>query len=416
MTSEAPTPRTRVRRLPELGVYERARVHAIIDEALYCHLSWVGDDGDPRVIPTIHARIDDTLYVHGSNASTTLRAIKGGVPVAIAITIVDGIRFARSMFEHSMNYRTVVVYGRTEEVTDLGRARDRVRRDHRSGGARAAAPTRGARRPDELRQTTFVKVALDECSAKVSEGFPEEPDDDLALDVWAGILPLRRRARRGARRPAAPPDTPRPSYVTDWRRPGEHDGDPSRDPRGSRRSVARLFGRRSSTTRCSVALPDDAPTAEDLTELFTILLDVYWPLELSRDWLGVDARRRPCGSPRRGRALRRDRRPDPRTDRAAHRRRRGRYDMFWDWLGATCSRRAMLVPRHPRGRRARPRARLAAPDRARPGSSPRRRASAFLETSVPTNVRSTSVRVPRDRANRGARRRPDDLVPARRSD
>ena len=118
MTTDAPTPRTRVRRLPELGVYERARVYAIIDEALYCHLSWVGEDGDPRVIPTIHARIDDTLYVHGSNASTTLRGIKGGVPVAIAITIVDGIRFARSMFEHSMNYRTVVVYGRTEEVTD----------------------------------------------------------------------------------------------------------------------------------------------------------------------------------------------------------------------------------------------------------------------------------------------------------
>ena len=147
MTAEAPTPRTRVRRLPELGVYERARVDAIIDEALYCHLAWVGDDGDPRVIPTIHARIDDTLYVHGSNASTTLRAIKTGVPVAIAITIVDGIRFARSMFEHSMNYRTVVVYGRTAGGDGSRRARGRVRRDHRSRGAADAAPTRGDRRP-----------------------------------------------------------------------------------------------------------------------------------------------------------------------------------------------------------------------------------------------------------------------------
>ena len=110
MSSRAPTPRTRVRRLPELGVYER-EAHAILDEALYCHLAWVGDDGDPRMIPTIHARVGDTLYVHGSAASSTLRAIKRGLPVAIAVTIVDGIRFARSMFEHSMNYRTVVVYG-----------------------------------------------------------------------------------------------------------------------------------------------------------------------------------------------------------------------------------------------------------------------------------------------------------------
>ncbi|MDQ3210244.1 MAG: pyridoxamine 5'-phosphate oxidase family protein, partial [Actinomycetota bacterium] len=190
MSTEAPTPRTRVRRLPELGVYERERVHAILDEALYCHLAWVGADGDPRVIPTIHARIDDDLYVHGSAASSTLRAIKRGLPVAIAVTIVDGIRFARSMFEHSMNYRTVIVYGTAEEVTDrdeLTRVFD-VITDHVAPGRSA-----DARKPNdgELRQTTFVKVALDECSAKISEGFPEEPDEDLALDVWAGILPLR---------------------------------------------------------------------------------------------------------------------------------------------------------------------------------------------------------------------------------
>ena len=219
MSTEAPTPRTRVRRLPELGVYERERVHEIIDEALYCHLSWVGDDGDPRVIPTIHARIGDTLYVHGSNASTTLRGIKGGVPIAIAITLVDGIRFARSMFEHSMNYRTVVVYGHTEEVSDadeLATVFDAIT-DHVAPGRSADArrPT-----PGELRQTTFVKVALDECSAKVSEGFPEEPEDDLALDVWAGILPLRTVPGEAQDDPLLRPGTPRPSYVTDWRRPG----------------------------------------------------------------------------------------------------------------------------------------------------------------------------------------------------
>jgi nitroimidazol reductase NimA-like FMN-containing flavoprotein (pyridoxamine 5'-phosphate oxidase superfamily) len=219
MTTDAPTPRTRVRRLPELGVYERDRVNAIIDEALYCHLAWVGEDGDPRLIPTIHARIGDMLYVHGSNASTTLRGIKTGVPVSIAITIVDGIRFARSMFEHSMNYRTVIVYGVTQEVTDeeeLAGVFDAI--------TDQVAPGRSAdaRRPtaDELRQTTFVKVALDECSAKVSEGFPEEPDDDLALDVWAGILPLRTAPGEPLDDPLLRPGTPQPSYVTDWQRPG----------------------------------------------------------------------------------------------------------------------------------------------------------------------------------------------------
>ncbi|MEP6759235.1 MAG: pyridoxamine 5'-phosphate oxidase family protein [Actinomycetota bacterium] len=220
MSTDAPTARTRVRRLPELGVYERAQVHAIIDEALYCHLAWVGEDGDPRVIPTIHTRIGDTLYVHGSNASTTLRAIRAGLPIAIAITIVDGIRFARSMFEHSMNYRTVVVYGVTHEVTDadeLADVFDAITDQVAPGRSADARPPS----PDELRQTTFVKVSLDECSAKVSAGFPEEPDADLELDVWAGILPLRMM-------PGAPLDDPllragmsQPPYVTAWRRPGK---------------------------------------------------------------------------------------------------------------------------------------------------------------------------------------------------
>lgn len=219
MSSRAPTPRTRVRRLPELGVYERERVHAILDEALYCHLAWVADDGDPRVIPTIHARVGDTLYVHGSAASSTLRAIKRGQPVAIAVTIVDGIRFARSMFEHSMNYRTVVVYGTAEEVTDrdeLSGVFD-VITDHVAPGRSA-----DARPPTdvELKQTTFVKIALDECSAKVSEGFPEEPDEDLALDVWAGILPLRTAVGEPIPDPLLDHRTSVPAYVADYRRPG----------------------------------------------------------------------------------------------------------------------------------------------------------------------------------------------------
>jgi nitroimidazol reductase NimA-like FMN-containing flavoprotein (pyridoxamine 5'-phosphate oxidase superfamily) len=217
--SEAPTARTRIRRLPELGVYERERVEAIIDEALFCHLAWIGADGAPRVIPTIHARIDDTLYVHGSAASSTLRAVKAGLPVAIAITLVDGIRFARSMFEHSMNYRTVVVYGAAAEVTDpdeLSRLFVAITDQVAPGRSADARPPT----PDEIRQTTFVKVSLDEFSAKVSEGFPEEPDADLALDVWAGILPLHQTPGEPLDDPLLRDGTPRPPYVTHWRRPG----------------------------------------------------------------------------------------------------------------------------------------------------------------------------------------------------
>jgi nitroimidazol reductase NimA-like FMN-containing flavoprotein (pyridoxamine 5'-phosphate oxidase superfamily) len=218
MSEQAPTARTRVRRLPELAVYQRERINAIVDEALYCHLAWVGADGDPRVIPTIHVRRDDVLYVHGSSASSTLRAIKTGLPVTIAVTIVDGIRFARSMFEHSMNYRTVIVYGTAEEVRDeveLAEVFDAIT-DHVAPGRSA-----DARRPNakELAQTTFVKIALDEASAKVSEGFPDEPPEDVALEVWAGILPLAIRTGEPLSDPLNQPGVAVPDYVRDWRRP-----------------------------------------------------------------------------------------------------------------------------------------------------------------------------------------------------
>jgi uncharacterized protein len=210
-----PSPRTRVRRLPELGAYDRATVDAILDEAFFCHLAWVGDDGDPRVIPTIHVRLGDMLYIHGSRASTTLRSIREGRNVAVAVTLVDGIRFARSMFEHSMNYRTVIVYGRAQEITEMDELRGAF-----DAITDQVAPGRSedARRPtdDEIRETTFVKIPLDEASAKVSAGFPEEPDEDLALDVWAGILPLRVEPGEPIPDPLLKPGTSIPAYITAW--------------------------------------------------------------------------------------------------------------------------------------------------------------------------------------------------------
>lgn len=218
MPTEAPTPRTRVRRIPELGVYEREALHAILDEALICHVAYTADDGDPRVIPTIHARIDDTLYIHGSRASQTLRALRDGANLAVAVTIIDGIRFARSMFEHSMNYRSVIVYGRGTEVTDPDELRPvfSVITDHVANGRGS-----DARPPndDELRQTLFLKLPLDEASAKVSTGQAEDPEADYALDIWAGILPLHTVPGEPIADPLNKDGVPTPDYISNYRRP-----------------------------------------------------------------------------------------------------------------------------------------------------------------------------------------------------
>jgi uncharacterized protein len=217
--SSAPTERTRIRRLPDKGVYDADTIHAILDEALICHLAYTGGDGDPRVIPTIHARIDDRLYVHGSRASQSLRALRDGIKVAVAVTLIDEIRFARSMFEHSMNYRSVILYGEAREVTDrdeLGWVFTAIT-DH-------VAPGRGAdARPpddDELKQTVFLRIPLDEASAKVSTGHAEDAEADYELDVWAGILPLPVAPGEPIPDPRNKPGLETPAYVRDYRRPG----------------------------------------------------------------------------------------------------------------------------------------------------------------------------------------------------
>jgi hypothetical protein len=212
-----PTLRTQVKRLPELGVYDRATIDAVLDEALICHVGYTTDEG-PRVIPTIHVRVDDTLYLHGSAASRTLRTLRDGVDVAVCVTIIDGIRFARSMFEHSMNYRSVVVYGTAREVTDPAEL-ERVARsitDHVAEGRGA-----DARMPNtaELKQTLFLALTLDEASAKVSMGFAEDPAPDYDLAVWAGILPVSQAYGEPQPDPVLREDIPTPGYVTDYQRP-----------------------------------------------------------------------------------------------------------------------------------------------------------------------------------------------------
>ena len=211
-----PTERTRVRRLPERGVYDREAIDAILDEALICHLAYVIDD-QPRVIPTIHARDGDVLYVHGSNASRTLRAAKGGAPVAVEVTLLDGLVLARSAFHHSMNYRSVVVYGLAREITDpeeKWRAQQALV-EHVVHGRSADARMPNER---ELNQTTILAVPLDEASAKVRTGPPKDEDEDYGLPVWAGVVPLATVPGEPEPDPAMDDSVPEPGYLRPYRR------------------------------------------------------------------------------------------------------------------------------------------------------------------------------------------------------
>jgi len=212
-----PSERTRVRRLPERGAYDRATIDAIVDEALICHLAWVTDEGHPRMIPTIHARVGDTLYVHGSTASRTLRSVKEGREVCVEITLLDGLVLARSAFHHSMNYRSVVVYGHPREVADP-QEKDLAQRalvDHVAHGRAAEARMPNQR---ELDQTTIVAIALDEVSAKVRTGPPKDDEEDLDLPVWAGVLPLRVVPGDPVPAPDLRDAPPVPGYVAEYRR------------------------------------------------------------------------------------------------------------------------------------------------------------------------------------------------------
>lgn len=216
MASEAPSERTQVRRLPERGVYDRPRIDAILDEALICHVAYVVD-GEPRVIPTIHARIGDTLYIHGSNASRTLRATKAGLPVCVEVTLIDGLVLARSAFHHSMNYRSAIVYGSAREVTDPDEKWEAQRAlvDHVVQGRSA-----DARMPNEseLRQTTILAIPIEEASAKVRTGPPIDDERDISMPIWAGVLPVRLRPGEPVPDDDLPADVAVPGYLTEYER------------------------------------------------------------------------------------------------------------------------------------------------------------------------------------------------------
>ena len=214
--AEPASPRTTVRRMRERGVYDAERIEAILDEALICHVGVVVD-GSPVVLPTVHARRDRTLYLHGARANALLRAADGA-DVCVTATLVDGLVLARSAFHHSINYRSVVVRGRARAVTDPDeqRAAMDVLVDHVAPGrsAETRPPT-----PSELRSTLTLAVGLDEASAKVRTGPAKDEPEDHALPHWAGVLPLT--VVPGPPEPDAdlPAGRPVPPSVSGWRRP-----------------------------------------------------------------------------------------------------------------------------------------------------------------------------------------------------
>lgn len=185
----SPTPRSTVRRLAELAVYDREVVAEILDAGLVAHVG-ISHDGAPVVIPMAYARIGQTVYLHGSTASRMMRNLRSGSPMCITVTVVDGIVLARSAFNMSMNYRAVVVQGAARLVTEVAErmAAFRAIMDHFVPGH-----WENVRPPNdqELRQTLVVAADLDEASAKVSTGPPQDEPEDLALPYWAGEIPLR---------------------------------------------------------------------------------------------------------------------------------------------------------------------------------------------------------------------------------
>jgi len=206
MDAYAPTPRTQLRRLPKRGVFDKAQVDSILDEGFLCHVGFVAD-GQPFVIPTGYARSGDKIYIHGSAASRMLRNLDAGVDVCVTVTLLDGLVLARSGFHHSMNYRSVVVLGKARLVTDPREKLDALTlfTNHIVPGRweEVRPPTE-----QELKGTSVLAVPLDEVSAKVRSGPPIDDDEDYALPIWAGVVPVRMQTGEPVSDGRVPPGVP----------------------------------------------------------------------------------------------------------------------------------------------------------------------------------------------------------------
>jgi uncharacterized protein len=211
--------RVRLRRKRERGLYDRPAVDAILDEALIAHLGFADPEGQPFVTPTLHARSGDLVYCHGSAASRTLRALAGGAPACLTVTLLDGLVLARSAMHHSANYRSVMLLGQATVLEDD---------EHKLAALEAIVehivPGRWSevRPPDqnELRATAVLAIAIEEASVKVRSGPPLDDEQDHALAAWAGVIPLQSEARAPLADPSLRAGIAVPPYVSAYARPG----------------------------------------------------------------------------------------------------------------------------------------------------------------------------------------------------
>jgi nitroimidazol reductase NimA-like FMN-containing flavoprotein (pyridoxamine 5'-phosphate oxidase superfamily) len=222
MEKFTPTSRTTLKRLPKRGEFDREVVYRILDEGFVCHVAFVVD-GQPYAIPTGYGREGDTLYIHGSAASRMLRSLAGGVPVCVTVALIDGLVLARSAFHHSINYRSVVIFGTATIVEDA---------DEKVAALKSftehVIPGRWSqiRLPNEqeLKATTVLALPLAEVSAKVRTGPPKDDEDDLAYPVWAGVLPLRMAALAPINDPYLLSEIEPPDYILNYARGAIHAG------------------------------------------------------------------------------------------------------------------------------------------------------------------------------------------------
>ncbi|PYV90219.1 MAG: pyridoxamine 5'-phosphate oxidase family protein [Acidobacteria bacterium] len=209
-----PTSRTRVVREPHRGVYDRAEAYRILDQGFICHVGFVAQ-GQPYVIPTGYGRDGDNLYIHGSAASRMLRNLDQGIPVCVTVTLLDGLVLARSIFNHSMNYRSVVILGTAHAVTDQEEKLKalQILSDHIIPGRWT-----DSRQPNEkeLKATLALKLPIEEFSAKVRQGPPLDDEEDLSFQTWAGVIPLQMVASEPIDDPTLQGEIKIPEYARNY--------------------------------------------------------------------------------------------------------------------------------------------------------------------------------------------------------
>jgi nitroimidazol reductase NimA-like FMN-containing flavoprotein (pyridoxamine 5'-phosphate oxidase superfamily) len=210
------TPRTTLKRLPQRGSYDREVINPILDEGFVCHVGFAVD-GRPFVIPTGYARVRDSLVIHGSQASRMLRTLGQGIDLCVTVTLIDGLVLARSAFHHSMNYRSVVVFGRATTIEDPAAKVEALRAlsEHMIPGRWVDVRAPNER---EVQQTTVLSLPLTEASAKVRTGPPLDDEEDYGLQVWAGVIPLRLVAEMPVEDPRLLPNTDVPKYADEYER------------------------------------------------------------------------------------------------------------------------------------------------------------------------------------------------------